>query len=75
VLCSGRPRCSPRLLVVTSAYHLRRALQLFACAGADARGAATELPPTLGAQAGWTVYEYAAGIASLLSHACARARR
>lgn len=44
LLCGADPLCSPRLVVVTSPYHLRRAGELFACAGAEVQLAATPVP-------------------------------
>ncbi|MBX3250451.1 MAG: YdcF family protein [Myxococcales bacterium] len=44
ILCGDDPLCTPRVVVVTSPYHLRRAGELFACAGADVQLAPTPLP-------------------------------
>lgn len=74
-LCRQRERCRPSVIVVSSPYHLRRAVRLFQCAGARTQHAATELPDDLGYQAGFTAYEYAARIAYVFDDACARAAR
>jgi len=68
-LCGGRPGCAPRVLVVTSPYHLRRALRLFRCAGARPIGAPTSIPDDVGYQASFTAYEYAVGIYRLFAPA------
>lgn len=74
LLCAGQDDCQPNLLVVTAPYHLRRALVLFECAGANAMGVPTEIPDDFGYQLGFSAYEYAAGILGLLTDTCARAR-
>ncbi len=74
-LCGGRAGCHPRVIVVSSPYHLRRAVTLFRCAGARAQHAATTLPDDLGYQLAFTAYEYGARLAYVFDDACARARR
>jgi len=72
LLCRGRPRpCHPRLVVVTSPYHLARAGELFACAGADVQLASADVPYTTGA----VVREHLVRIYyALFIDACDRAR-
>lgn len=72
-LCGGRRACRPRVIVVSSPYHLRRAVRLFECAGADPQPAATPIPDDLGYQVGFTAYEYALGLAAIFDDPCARA--
>ncbi|MFK7992329.1 MAG: YdcF family protein [Sandaracinaceae bacterium] len=74
LLCGGQDECQPNVLVVTAPYHLRRALVLFECAGANAMGVPTEIPDDLGYQLGFAVYEYAAGVLGLLTDTCSSAR-
>lgn len=73
-LCSGRERCAPRVIVVTSPHHLRRAVELFRCAGADVQHAAAELTGDYGQRVAFTAIEYGARIAYVFDDACARAR-
>ena len=72
-LCEGRPSCAPRVIVVSSPHHLRRAVALFRCAGARVQHAASELPEDRGAQIAAAAYEYAVGLAYIVDDACARA--
>lgn len=65
---------APRIIVVSSPYHLGRARRLFECTGAQVQTAATEMPPDLGYQAAFTAYEYAVRMAYALSDPCSRAR-
>lgn len=74
-LCEGRSDCSPRVIVVSSPYHLRRAVELFRCAGASVQHAAGELPEDVGQRIAFTAIEYGARIAYVFDDACARARR
>ncbi|RZO51850.1 MAG: YdcF family protein [Sandaracinaceae bacterium] len=62
--------CAPTLLVVSSPYHLRRALRLFRCAGARPIPAPTPIPDEVGYQASFTAYEYAVGIYRAFAPAC-----
>lgn len=49
LLCGGESACEPRLLVVSSRFHLPRAGELFGCGGARVALAPTPLPaPVLG---------------------------
>lgn len=73
LLCASEEGCARDVIVVTSPYHLRRALRLFECAGFRAQGAATELPDDAGYQASFTAYEYAVGLADAFSGTCDRA--
>ncbi len=74
LVCEGRVRCEPRLIVVSSPYHLRRARQLFRCAGARVQVAATEVPADTAVQLFSTVYEYGVRIGTIFYDACRRAR-
>ncbi len=73
-LCRGRTPCHPRVIVVTSPHHLRRAVALFRCAGADVQHAAAELAGDYGQRVAFTAIEYGARIAYVFDDACARAR-
>lgn len=75
LLCEGQRDCAPRVIVVSSPYHLRRARRLFACAGARAQVAAAELPDDIGYQVSFAAYEYGVRIAYVFIDACGRARR
>jgi uncharacterized SAM-binding protein YcdF (DUF218 family) len=72
-LCEGRPECAPRVIVVTSPHHLRRAVTLFRCAGARVQYAASDPPEDRGAQIAAAAYEYGAHLAYIVDDACARA--
>lgn len=74
VLCGANDACRPDVIVVSSPYHLRRAVRLFECAGARAQHAATEIPDDRGYQGSFTAYEYAARLATIFDDACGRAR-
>ncbi|HJL16534.1 MAG TPA: YdcF family protein [Sandaracinaceae bacterium LLY-WYZ-13_1] len=78
LLCerAGAPldRCHPSVIVVSSPYHLRRAVRLFECAGAETQWAGTPIPDDIGYQAAFTAYEYGVGLAYVFDDACARAR-
>ena len=71
-LC-GRSECAPRVIVVTSPHHLRRAVALFRCAGARVQYAASDPPEDRGAQMAASAYEYAVRLAYIVDDACARA--
>lgn len=73
LLCRDGP-CPPRVIVVSSPYHLRRAVALFRCAGAHVQYAATELPPDESTRITQAAYEYAVRLAYIVDDACARAR-
>ena len=75
LLCEGRARCRPRILLVSSPYHLRRAERLFRCAGADVQAIGADLPDTYGWQVGFAAYEYGVRLAAPFDDACDRARR
>ncbi|MCB9597366.1 MAG: YdcF family protein [Sandaracinaceae bacterium] len=74
LVCEGRPRCEPRMIVVSSPYHLRRAAQLFRCAGVDPQVAASPLPDDLAWQASRAAYEYGVRLAYVIDDPCSRAR-
>ncbi len=74
-LCRGRPDCHPRVIVVSSPYHLRRAVLLFRCAGARSQHAATAVPDDFGYELKFALYEYGARLSYVFDDACARARR
>jgi uncharacterized SAM-binding protein YcdF (DUF218 family) len=74
LLCADHVDCAPDVIVVSSPYHLRRALELFQCAGARAQPAATELASDFGYQVGFAAYEYGVRIVYVFDDACARAR-
>jgi uncharacterized SAM-binding protein YcdF (DUF218 family) len=76
LLCAGRPleTCAPDVVVVSTPYHLRRALELFRCAGARAQPAPTELPDDVAYQVGLAAYEYGVRFVYVFDDACARAR-
>ncbi len=73
-LCAGQRECAPRVIVVSSPYHLRRAVRLFRCAGARVQHAASELTDEYGERVASTAIEYGARIAYVFDDACARAR-
>jgi uncharacterized SAM-binding protein YcdF (DUF218 family) len=73
LLCRDRRPCTPSVIVVSSPYHLRRAVRLFECAGARAQAAPAELPDDLGYQAGFSALEYGVRVAYVFDDACARA--
>lgn len=73
LLCEDRADCAPSVIVVSSPYHLRRAVRLFECAGARAQHAATEVPDDLGYRASFTALEYGVRLAYVFDDACARA--
>ena len=75
LLCRDRSECRPRVIVVSSPYHLRRARRLFECAGAVPQVAATEIPDDAVYQASFAAYEYGVRISYIFDDACARARR
>lgn len=72
-LCRGRSDCAPRVIVVSSPHHLRRAVALFRCAGARVQYAASDPPEDRGAQIAAAAHEYAARLAYIVDDACARA--
>lgn len=74
LVCGGAATCTPDVIVVSSPYHLRRAVRLFECAGARAQPAATEIPDDRGYQASFAAYEYAVRLAAVVDDTCARAR-
>jgi uncharacterized SAM-binding protein YcdF (DUF218 family) len=74
VLCGDGP-CRPRILLVSTPYHLRRAGRLFRCAGAEVIEVPSAAPPDRGTRLLFTAHEYAAGIFGRLTDACARAAR
>ncbi|MEZ4335870.1 MAG: YdcF family protein [Sandaracinaceae bacterium] len=74
LLCRGRRDCHPRVIVVSSPYHLRRARMLFECAGARVQVAASPIPNDVAWQASRAAYEYGVGITYVFDDACARAR-
>lgn len=71
LLCEGRANCHPRVIVVSSAYHLRRARRLFECAGSRPQVAATETPDDRSHQIGFAAHEYGVRIAYIFVDACA----
>lgn len=73
ILCDGRADCHPRVIVVSSAYHLRRARMLFRCAGARVQVAASAIPDDPVWQASRAAYEYAVALTYVFDDACARA--
>jgi uncharacterized SAM-binding protein YcdF (DUF218 family) len=75
LLCEGEPEpCRPSVIVVSSPYHLRRAVRLFECAGAEVQHAGTPIPDDRGYQASFTAYEYGVRLYYVFVDACARAR-
>jgi len=72
--CGGQSACAPRLIVVSSAYHLQRAQRLFVCAGAQTQVAAAEIPDDRLYQISFAAYEYGVRFAYVFYDACARAR-
>lgn len=73
-LCGERERpCAPRVIVVTSPYHLRRAVRLFRCAGAHVQHAASDRPSDIGAQFAATAHEFGVSLLYLVDDACTRA--
>lgn len=72
-LCGEDTACTPSVIVVTSPHHLRRAVELFRCAGARTQHAASELPPDRAAQIAAAGYEYGVRLAYIFDDACARA--
>lgn len=75
LVCAGREPCEPDVIVVSSPYHLRRALELFRCAGARPQPAETELADDLGYRVGFAAYEYGVRVVYVADDACGRARR
>lgn len=73
-LCRDRDLCAPHVIVVSSPYHLRRAVTLFRCAGARVQYAAGALPDDRWERARFAAIEYGARIAYVFDDACARAR-
>jgi len=69
--CGARRPC--RVIVVSSAYHLRRARHLFECAGAEVQVAAAAIPDDAGYQVSFTAYEYAVRLVNIFRDACALA--
>jgi uncharacterized SAM-binding protein YcdF (DUF218 family) len=74
LVCEGATPCSPDVIVVSSPYHLRRAVRLFECAGARPQPAATEIPDDREYQTSFTAYEYAVRLAAVVDDTCVRAR-
>lgn len=75
LLCAARDDCHPDVIVVSSPYHLRRAVELFRCAGARPQHAATELVDDFGYRVAFAAYEYGVRIVYVFDDACGRARR
>lgn len=74
LLCRQSPgACHPRIILVTSPYHLRRATRLFECAGALVQPAPTVLSSERAYQAAFTAYEYAVRFVEIFDDTCARA--
>jgi uncharacterized SAM-binding protein YcdF (DUF218 family) len=73
LLCAGRRDCRAEIIVVSSPYHLRRAVELFECAGARVQWASSEMPDALGDRISAGAYEYGVRIAYVFDDACARA--
>jgi uncharacterized SAM-binding protein YcdF (DUF218 family) len=71
-LCGRRARCRPSVIVVSSPYHLRRAVRLFRCAGARVQYDASALPDAE-TRARFAALEYGARLLYVFDDACARA--
>jgi uncharacterized SAM-binding protein YcdF (DUF218 family) len=70
---SGASSCHPRLLVVSSPYHLERARWLFECAGAEAVLAGTEIPDDSSYRISFVIRELVVRLYYLHVDYCARA--
>lgn len=64
----------PRVILVTSPYHLGRAEHLFDCAGFDVEPAAAAAPPSFLRRIGFRVYEVMVSVYYVFIDQCGRAR-
>ncbi|MFW2389363.1 MAG: YdcF family protein [Polyangiales bacterium] len=74
ISAGGGPGRRPRIILVTSPSHLRRARALFECAGFEVYPAATERAPGFFRRIGDAAHEAAAAVYYLFIDECARAR-
>jgi uncharacterized SAM-binding protein YcdF (DUF218 family) len=70
----GEATHRPKIILVTSPYHLGRARRLFDCAGFEVRPAASEAPPSILHRIGSTAYEIMAAVYYVFIDECARSR-
>ena len=75
LLCAATPApCRPRVILVSSPYHLERATALFTCAGADVQPAPAPIPASPAYRMAATWHEHVVRLAYAFSDPCAAAR-